>query len=198
MSAGCCCLTKDNCPTTTNSCPTTSKEVSRNSIYWLIIIGKLVCCAQLLSCVSFRPHGLWPARLRPWDSPGKNTGVCCHFLLQGIFLTQGGMEPEPAAQALQADSLPAEPSGKQYCWFSSVQFSRSVVSDSLRPHESQHARLPCPLQTPGVFSILKQWVLRLAWGVQQLRLHLPMQGVWVQSLFGELRSQKSPGQKTET
>ena len=27
--------------------------------------------------------------LHPWDSPGKNTGVGCHFLLQGIFLTQG-------------------------------------------------------------------------------------------------------------
>ena len=27
--------------------------------------------------------------LRPWDSPGKNTGVGCHFLLQGIFSTQG-------------------------------------------------------------------------------------------------------------
>ena len=27
--------------------------------------------------------------LRPWDSPGKNTGVGCHFLLQGIFPTQG-------------------------------------------------------------------------------------------------------------
>ena len=45
------------------------------------------------------------------------------------------------------------------CWrptltdtFSSVQFSRSVVSDSLRPHESQHARPPCPSQTPGVHS----------------------------------------------
>ena len=32
----------------------------------------------------------------------------------------------------------------------SVQFSRSVVSDSLRPHEPQHARPPCPSQTPGV------------------------------------------------
>ena len=36
--------------------------------------------------------------------------------------------------------------------FSSVQFSCSVVSDSLRPHESQHARLPCPSPTPGVHS----------------------------------------------
>ena len=34
----------------------------------------------------------------------------------------------------------------------SVQFSRSVVSDSLRPHESQHARPPCPSPIPGVHS----------------------------------------------
>ena len=33
----------------------------------------------------------------------------------------------------------------------SVQFSRSVVSDSLRPHESQHTRPPCPSPTPGVY-----------------------------------------------
>ena len=36
--------------------------------------------------------------------------------------------------------------------FSSVQFTHSVVSDSLRPHESQHARPPCPTPTPGVHS----------------------------------------------
>ena len=34
--------------------------------------------------------------------------------------------------------------------FSSVQFSRSVVSDSLQPHELQHARPPCPSPTPRV------------------------------------------------
>ena len=34
----------------------------------------------------------------------------------------------------------------------SIQFSRSVVSDSLRPHESQHARPPCPSPSPGVHS----------------------------------------------
>ena len=33
-----------------------------------------------------------------------------------------------------------------------VQFSRSVVSDSLRPHELQHAKPPCPSPTPGVYS----------------------------------------------
>ena len=36
--------------------------------------------------------------------------------------------------------------------FSSVQFSHSVVSDSLRPHELQHTRPPCPSPTPGVHS----------------------------------------------
>ena len=38
---------------------------------------------------SLRPHGLAPAWLLcPCDFPGKNTGVGCHFLLQGIFPTQ--------------------------------------------------------------------------------------------------------------
>ena len=43
---------------------------------------------------------------------------------------------------------------------SSIQFSRSVVSDSLRPCASQHARPPCPSPTPGVYSNscpLSQW-----------------------------------------
>ena len=39
--------------------------------------------------------------------------------------------------------------------FSSAQFSRSVLCDSLRPHELQHARLPCPSPTPGVHSDLR-------------------------------------------
>ena len=38
---------------------------------------------------SLRPHGLWPTRLLcSWNSLGKTTGVGCHCLLQGIFLTQ--------------------------------------------------------------------------------------------------------------
>ena len=42
----------------------------------------------------------------------------------------------------------------EYCvfQFSSVHFSPSVVSNSLQPHESQHARPPCPSPTPGVHS----------------------------------------------
>ena len=53
----------------------------------------LVCCACSVASVvsnSLWPRGLQPTRLLcPWDSPDKNTGVGCHALLQGIFLTQG-------------------------------------------------------------------------------------------------------------
>ena len=52
---------------------------------------------------SLWPPWLQPTRfLCPWNSPGKNTVVGCHSLLQGIFLIQG-------SPALQADSLPSEP-----------------------------------------------------------------------------------------
>ena len=44
-----------------------------------------------------------------------------------------------------------------YLSFSSVQFSRSVMSDSLRPHESQHARPSCPSPTPRVHSDSSLW-----------------------------------------
>ena len=60
--------------------------------------------------------------LCPWNFPGKNTGVGCQALLKGIIS----------------------------CLYS-VQFSCSVVSDSLRSHELQHARAPCPSPTPGVY-----------------------------------------------
>ena len=46
-------------------------------------------CSHSVVSDSLRPHGLQPTRfLRPWDFPGKNTGVGCHFFLQEIFPTQ--------------------------------------------------------------------------------------------------------------
>ena len=66
-------------------------------VFWVfvvvvILVYKLDCCCLVAkSCPTLlRPRGLQPARLlRPQDFPGKNTGVGCHFLLQGNFLTQG-------------------------------------------------------------------------------------------------------------
>ena len=50
----------------------------------------MISLKHVLSCSvmsnSLQPHGLQPVRLLcPWNSPGKNTGVACHSLLQGIF-----------------------------------------------------------------------------------------------------------------
>ena len=47
------------------------------------------CKVTSITSDSSWPYGPWPARLLlPWDSPGKNTGVGYHFLLQEIFQTQ--------------------------------------------------------------------------------------------------------------
>ena len=42
------------------------------------------------SCLTLQPYGLYPATLLcPWNSPGQDTGMGCHSLLQEIFPTQG-------------------------------------------------------------------------------------------------------------
>ena len=51
--------------------------------------------------------------LCPRDSPGKNTAVDCHFLLQGIFLTQGSNPRLLCLLHCQADSSPLAPPGKE-------------------------------------------------------------------------------------
>ena len=63
---------------------------SINSHHWLTRrLWKWKWSCSVMSD-SLGPYGLYPTRLlHPWDSPGKNTGVGCHFLLQEIFLTQG-------------------------------------------------------------------------------------------------------------
>ena len=89
---------------------------------------------------SLRPHGLYS----PWNSPGKNTGVGSLSLLQGTFPTQGSNPGlSHCRQTLYQLSHKV---------FRSDQISRSVVSDSLRPHDLQHARPPCPSPTPAVHS----------------------------------------------
>ena len=48
-----------------------------------MVEGKCCCCVASVVSDSVRPHRRQPTRLpHPWGSPGKNTGVGCHFLLQ--------------------------------------------------------------------------------------------------------------------
>ena len=89
------------------------------------------CCSW--AQISQRPLGTplgWPLGLRGSLS-----------ILQGLLCCQTTLTQ--LLRGLLWDLLPQ---------FSSVQFSHSVMSDSLRPHESQHARPPCPSPTPGVHS----------------------------------------------
>ena len=109
----------------------------------------------------------------PWDSPGKNIGVGRHFLLQCMKVKSKSEVTQscPTLRDPMDCSLPGSsvhgifqarvlewvatafseiPTQFSSVQFSSVQFSRSVVSNSLQPHESHHARPPCPSPTPGV------------------------------------------------
>ena len=52
-------------------------------------VSECAVCAVVSDSLRLYPFRL----LSPWDSPGKNTGVRCHLLLQGIFPTQGSNPP---------------------------------------------------------------------------------------------------------
>ena len=76
--------------------PQTLYEIKNGSLnikigVHLLNRNKYPCEVKLLSHVwLIQVYGLYPTRLlHPWDFPGKNTRVGCHFLLQGIFPTQG-------------------------------------------------------------------------------------------------------------
>ena len=140
------------------------------------------CCLVAKCYQLFVTSGLQPTRLLcPWDFPGKNTGAGCHFLLQGICLTQGSNphllhwqmgssllsrqgSPLGFTQSIH-NSLQISKGIKQLMlttpcprhmvrpWeYSSVHFSLPVMSDSLQPHGRQHTRPPCPSATTGACS----------------------------------------------
>ena len=96
------------------------------------------------------------------DSPGKNTGVGCHALLQGIFLIQGLNLHILCLSHWQAGSLPLVPPGNPldsiyvnfqirvpYIYCCCCCQVASVVSDSVRPHKWQPTMLPHPWDSPG-------------------------------------------------
>ena len=128
---------------------------------------KQVCYGcQVTSVVSnsVRPRRLQPTQFpRPWDSPGKNTGVGCHFLLQCMKVKVKSLSPvwlfaTPWTAAYQAP--PSMGYSRQDHWSGSPlpspmhesekwKWSRSALPDSLRPHGLQPTRLLCPWDIPG-------------------------------------------------
>ena len=106
------------------------RAISRrmNLLCWLVVLGKdfvfnpstttvlpVSQCACMLSRVQLfeTPWTVVCQTPRPWDFPGKNTGVGCHFFLQGIFLTQGSNPRLLCLLHWQVNSLPLTPPGKE-------------------------------------------------------------------------------------
>ena len=103
--------------------------------------------------------------LCPWEFPGKNTGVGCHFLLQGIFPTQGW---NPCLFHCQADSFTTVPPGKANTHQCSNSSSASDLLWDLEPVTSTlWASVSSPIK--GDFSTsweccrnsMRYWVLKL-------------------------------------
>ena len=82
-----------------------------------------MCVIRSVMSDSLHLHGLDPTRLPgSWSSSGKNTGVGCHFHLQGNLPDRGIKSGSPA---LKADSLPSELQEKIYT--SNKNFSERVI-----------------------------------------------------------------------
>ena len=93
------------------------------------------CSVALAVSDSLRPHGLQPARpLCPWDSPGKNTGVGFHALLQGISLTRDWIR----VSCFAGRFLPLSPQGSptaiiNYCKLGALKQQKYIGSNFWKP-----------------------------------------------------------------
>ena len=93
-----------------------------------------VVIVQLLSCVQLFCNPMdrsLPGSFCPWDFPGKNTEVGCHFLPQGLFLTQG---LNPRLLHWQVDSLLLSHQGGPSMWSLEILslFVRKILKASER------------------------------------------------------------------
>ena len=96
-----------------------------------------LCDPMDCSLPGFSIHGIFQARVLEWVA---------------ISFSRGSFRPRDQTRVshIAGRHIAIWATREAQCCLSSVQFIRSVVSDSLRPHESQHARPPCPSPTPGV------------------------------------------------
>ena len=97
-------------------------RVKEKSMQGAAAVGVCVLSCSVTSN-SLRPHGLCP-----WDFPGKNTRVRCHFLLQGIFLTQGS---NLWFLHWQTDSLTLCHLGSPMAWNAVYLFLKTLLYTSL-------------------------------------------------------------------
>ena len=109
---------------TWKKCRCTSTDANIKKLWKVYAMEYYSCYFVAKLYVILRPQGLQLTRiLCPWDFPGKNTGVCCHFLLQGIFLTQ---KLKSWFLHWQADYLPLTHQGNPVEYYSLIKMNKIV------------------------------------------------------------------------
>ena len=117
---------------------------------WATELNWYMMCVSVCACSvmsdSLQPHGLYTARLLcPWDFPGRNIGVGYHFLLQGIFPTQGSNSYLLCLLHWQVDYLPLSHLGspvygsiflRTIFFFNLTHFFQHLPSNNIGPNVS--------------------------------------------------------------
>ena len=96
--------------------------------YSNILLLLLFSCIVMANSFATRWTVAHQAPLCPWDFPGKSIGVGCHFLLQGIFLTQGW---NLCLLHWQVDSLPLSHLGNQHYHYFNANYTTKLLYISL-------------------------------------------------------------------
>ena len=119
--------------------------------------GQCCCCCKVASVVSdsVPPRRRQPTRLpRPWDSPGKNTGVGCHFLLQCMKVKSQSEVAQscptlatPWTAAYQAPPSMGFSRQKYWSGVPRIQFRNSQMEEMHRARYREGALSECPLSS---------------------------------------------------
>ena len=102
-----------------------------------------VCACSVVSDSSETPWTVAAKLLCPWNSPGKNTGVGCHFLLQGVFPTQGSIPCLLCWQWILSTEPLGSPLGMYRCTFNICRVN-GVQDLRARVHRQPWARILPP------------------------------------------------------
>ena len=122
---------------------------------------------SLQSCPTLRPHRRQPLRLhRPWDSPGKNTGVGCHFLLQC-------MKMKSESEVTQSCSTLRDPMDWSLPCSSIHGIFQARVLEwvAIRTHKTNANHTHCLLKFTACYAVSLMWTLKSGVKVQQTHFY---------------------------
>ena len=121
----------------TGAAPHKMHSTQRSAAAGPSVLPSSIECACMLRVSALQSRALEPTRLLcPWDSPGKNTGVGCHALLQGIFPTQ---RLNPSVLSLLHPALAGR-------FFNHEHHLGSPQLQRVFPSSDQNTMAYCPLQ----------------------------------------------------